>query len=222
MRYCSVKIVALTVLIAAPLNANGETVAGHASIVDGDTLVVQGTVIRLHGLDAAESGQRCISVDKRIARPGDDAEERLTALTRPSVTCTGSLHDDYGRLIAKCSTADKVEINRALVAEGLAWAYVKFSGDYVKDEAKAKDAGLGIWSMRCEPPWEFRAKRWEVAIQKAPDGCPIKGNISERGRIYHTPWSRHYSATKISAEKGERWFCNEGEALAAGWRAPVR
>ena len=45
------------------------------------------------------------------------------------------------------------------------------------------------------------------------------GNISKNGNIYHPPWSPWYTKTKISTEKGERWFCSEREAIDAGWRA---
>lgn len=49
--------------------------------------------------------------------------------------------------------------------------------------------------------------------------CVIKGNISSSGeRIYHEPGQRYYDATIIQPEKGERWFCSEAEARAAGWR----
>ena len=42
-------------------------------------------------------------------------------------------------------------------------------------------------------------------------------------RIYHTPWgSQWHRRTKISVDRGERWFCSEREALDAGWRAPLR
>jgi endonuclease YncB( thermonuclease family) len=55
----------------------------------------------------------------------------------------------------------------------------------------------------------------------APDGtCRIKGNISESGKIYHVPGSEWYERTQINPAKGERWFCTEVEAKAAGWRAP--
>jgi len=55
----------------------------------------------------------------------------------------------------------------------------------------------------------------------APAGdCRIKGNISDRGRIYHLPGSESYDRTKIDTARGERWFCTEAEARAAGWRAP--
>jgi endonuclease YncB( thermonuclease family) len=50
--------------------------------------------------------------------------------------------------------------------------------------------------------------------------CLIKGNISNNGHIYHVPGSRSYDATIIDESKGERWFCTEEEARAAGWRAP--
>jgi endonuclease YncB( thermonuclease family) len=58
-------------------------------------------------------------------------------------------------------------------------------------------------------------------ISPAPsDSCRIKGNISQSGRIYHVPGSPWYDQTKIDESKGERWFCTEAEARAAGWRAP--
>ena len=50
-------------------------------------------------------------------------------------------------------------------------------------------------------------------------GCKIKGNISQTGeRIYHVPGQEYYSATRVSAGKGERWFCSEEEARQAAWR----
>jgi hypothetical protein len=49
--------------------------------------------------------------------------------------------------------------------------------------------------------------------------CKIKGNISVSGeRIYHVPGQRYYSATEINPLSGERWFCSEADARAAGWR----
>lgn len=51
------------------------------------------------------------------------------------------------------------------------------------------------------------------------ENCNIKGNVNTRGeRIYHVPGQRYYDATEISASHGERWFCSEAEARAAGWR----
>ena len=134
--------------------------------------------------------------------------------------CVGDSEGDYGRLIAVCSVGN-VEINREMVILGLAWNFDKFSMDYKNIENIARNARLGVFQTATETPWQYRAKKWFVAVQKAPKGCPIKGNISSNGKIYHTPWSRDYKRTKITLEKGERWFCDEAVAIKAGWRAPV-
>lgn len=51
-------------------------------------------------------------------------------------------------------------------------------------------------------------------------GCAIKGNVSLKTgeRIYHLPGQRYYDKTVIDEGDGERWFCSEKEARAAGWR----
>ncbi|MGB8274292.1 MAG: hypothetical protein WCF16_03370 [Alphaproteobacteria bacterium] len=63
-----------------------------------------------------------------------------------------------------------------------------------------------------------QAQRPEPA---APErrGCQIKGNINDEGeRIYHVPGGQFYDRTRINQSNGERWFCTEAEARAAGWR----
>ena len=69
--------------------------------------------------------------------------------------------------------------------------------------------------LRLEPPAG-------LASHLAPSpACVIKGNISiGSGRhIYHLPGHRYYNETVISPQYGERWFCSEAEAQAAGWEA---
>lgn len=50
--------------------------------------------------------------------------------------------------------------------------------------------------------------------------CNIKGNInfSTGEKIYHLPEQKYYDSTQINEAAGERWFCTEEEAVAAGWR----
>jgi hypothetical protein len=52
----------------------------------------------------------------------------------------------------------------------------------------------------------------------------IKGNISFRTgeKIYHVPGGAFYDDTQIATEDGERWFCAEADAVAAGWRRSMR
>lgn len=57
-----------------------------------------------------------------------------------------------------------------------------------------------------------------------PDpSCAIKGNVNSRGeKIYHLPGQRDYHRTNIKPEEGDRWFCTEEEARAAGFRRALR
>lgn len=194
--------------------------AAELVLIDGDTLEIDGTRYRINAIDAPEYGQKCPRVGGGTWNCGEaslDALQRL--VSGQAVTCAERDRDDYQRVIATCYAGD-TDVGEALVQEGLAWAYVRFSDEYVAQEAAARAGQIGVWQSETLPAWEFRRQKWSLAEQEAPDGCPIKGNISQNGKIYHTPWSPWYSRTKINVSKGERWFCDEAEALDAGWRAP--
>ena len=195
---------------------------GAARIIDGDTLDIHGERVRLEGIDAPELAQTCGRRRGGTWRCGEAAAYALRRLTAArEVVCERQGKDKYGRTLGVCSV-DGRDINAELVREGLAWAFVHYSLSYVREEAEARAERLGVWQGAAEAPWDFRAdfraKRWAGAEVGAPRGCAIKGNVSAHGRIYHMPWSRWYGKVRIEAAKGERWFCSEAEALAAGWR----
>jgi hypothetical protein len=55
--------------------------------------------------------------------------------------------------------------------------------------------------------------------EQAIPNCEIKGNISVQGnKFFHVPGGRYYDGIEIQADKGERWFCTEAEAIDNGWR----
>jgi endonuclease YncB( thermonuclease family) len=216
-------------LIAASAGAGdaprgATTLAGAARVVDGDTLEIAGDRIRIFGVDAPESGQGCAGPSGEPYRCGEAAARRMAELTAGRRTvCAGDRRDRYGRLIALCRAGGR-DLGATLAREGLALAFRRYSPDYLAEEAAARAAGAGLWRGEFVAPWEFRARSWRTAGAGAPDpACPIKGNINRAGiRIYHTPYSRTYDATRVDPTRGERWFCSESEALAAGWRAPYR
>ena len=53
------------------------------------------------------------------------------------VTCRDEGTDKYDRVLGVCSV-EGVEINAELVRRGYAWAFVKYSERYVKEEAEAQ------------------------------------------------------------------------------------
>jgi len=198
-------------------------VRGRSLILDGDTIEINGVTIRLYGIDAPENGQVCTTRQGKKYNCGKAAEKGLAALIHSDVSCTGENYDQYDRLIAICYSNNR-EINKQMVLSGWALAYVKYSTDYIEFERTAQREKRGIWAGKFESPADFRSSKWRSALASAgKPGCPIKGNINNKGEhIYHAPWSRSYSRTKISLSRGERWFCSEDEALQAGWRAPYR
>ena len=95
-------------------------------------------------------------------------------------------------------------------------------------ENAASGSKRGLWQGEFQPPWEWRKEqRAEAALPRREHGqqpeCAIKGNVGSSGeRIYHVPGGYYYDKTVVTASKGERWFCSEAEARAAGWRRSKR
>ena len=208
-------------LDARPMPTPPSTASGIAKVIDGDTIDVQGTRVRLEGIDAPEATQNC---GQRWVGTWDCGLEAAAELSRLvdglQVQCESRGADKYGRMLGICFAGGR-DINAEMVRRGLAWAFVKYSTTYQHVEADARARKVGIWQGQAQAPWEYRRARWSIAENAAPEGCAIKGNVTAHGRIYHMPWSPWYEQIRIDPDKGERWFCSEAEAVAAGWR-PVQ
>jgi endonuclease YncB( thermonuclease family) len=192
---------------------------GVGRVVDGDTLDVGATRVRLEGIDAPEIAQTCQTAKGASWDCGIAAAKMLRSLAEDKdLACDRGGTDRYHRTLATCFGDDGIDIDEAMVRAGLAWAYVKYSVAYVGAEAKARRAKIGVWQGPAEAPWDFRRDEWKVAEATSPKGCAIKGNVSSRGRVYHMPWDPWYEAVSMDIAKGKRWFCSEAEAMAAGWR----
>lgn len=202
-----------------PLRAE---IAGTVRVIDGDTIDVGTTRIRLHGIDALERGQSCTTTTGQNWGCGDwttrQVHDRYAGRT---ARCAPLTKDRYGRIVARCFVNGQ-DIGQQLVQDGLAYAYRKYSYDYDLDEKRAYVADLGIHGFVAQSPARYRMTGGR-AEQVSGDGCRIKGNIARKGtRIYHLPGQAFYSRTWISPQKGERWFCTEAQARASGWRRAKR
>lgn len=141
--------------------ALAEPITGVPRIVDGDSIEISGTRIRLHGIDAPEARQSCTR-DSIEWACGLEATMALAALIeRNWVSCAKRDTDRYGRIVATCSVGGPkgIDLNRRMVLEGWALAYRRYSMDYVEVENEARDAGNGIWSGSFVTPWEWRRKK---------------------------------------------------------------
>jgi len=157
----------------ATSNGDGLTLSGSASVIDGDTLVVAGERIRLHGIDAPELDQTFWYRGQQLAC-GTMALAALQVLTAGvELTCRIVEYDIYGRLIGKCFAPNGVDIGQRLVLAGWALAYRHFSLDYVDAEDEARQAERGLWGGSFMMPWKWR-------VSMAQNAMPPGGRI-ERG-----------------------------------------
>lgn len=104
---------------AAPQLRAGQVLEGRCHVIDGDTIVIAGTHIRLAGIDAPELDQPY----------GQKAKFAMIALCKgQTVRAILTEGMTYERVVAKCLLPDGTDLSAALVAQGLALDWARFSG----------------------------------------------------------------------------------------------
>lgn len=152
-------VLVLTCILATPVPARADTITGTATVIDGDTIEIRGTRIRLEAIDAIEDRQRCTLPDGRAWRCGRDAAFALAdRIGRRPVSCSVAGKDRYGRLIATCFLGAD-DLNAWMVRNGWAVAYRRYGRQYVGEETAARREGRGIWASSFEMPWDWRRNR---------------------------------------------------------------
>ena len=138
---------------------DGEAIAGTVRVVDGDSLEIGQTRIRLFGIDAPELRQLC-----RDARGGDvtcglAARDALTRLIGGrDVSCAPAEAPSYDRIVAICKV-DGTDLSEAMARDGHAIELKAHSkGRYAAAERTARDARRGIWAGEFERPSEWRQR----------------------------------------------------------------
>ncbi len=157
MTFRKARLLFAAACLCAP-QAFADDLSGQASIIDGDTLEIHGTRIRLLGIDAPESSQLCRGDDGLQYRCGAKAANELDAfIARRPVDCLPVSLDQYGRTVAVCSIGG-VDLAGWLVRNGRALDWPQYSkGKYDKAQRDADHAGRGIWAGSYVAPWLFRA-----------------------------------------------------------------
>ena len=118
----------------------------QVAVIDGETLRVGGSVIRLAGIAAPERGDIC-----RGGRDcGGAATSMLAGLVRDRrVDCKLSGHDRAGRPFGDCD-ANGTDLSRAIVAAG--WARAEPEVPALADlELRARRQGAGLWAASAVP-----------------------------------------------------------------------
>jgi endonuclease YncB( thermonuclease family) len=233
-------IAAATPSLAQDAVNNAPALTGIARVIDGDTIAIGKTRIRLEGVDVPETGQICLDAAGERWSCGIEARDRLAEhIKGRGLNCNGRGKDRYDRTLAFC-LAGSEDVNEWIVREGWGLAYVEYSSVYVAEMRAARNERKGLWSGAFIAPWEWRHRDKQTVIlgalsvpttaqsillspasaANAPSPeCIIKGNINRHNgeRIYHMPGSLNYASINM-ADPAKRWFCSAEEAVAAGWR----
>ncbi len=220
---------------APPSFPDGTTPAKVVRVVDGDTIEVEVVgetyKVRYIGIDTPET------VDPR--RPvgcfGEEASAANRALVEGLIVgLEGDVSDTdaFGRLLRYVWVSSHEMDNAILVRDGYAQASayppdVRYQDFFDGLEAGARSAGRGLWGPVCletSAPTPAGSPAEGACDYSGTSEAVVKGNISTNSgeKIYHVPGGGFYEQTVIDEAAGERWFCTESDAVAAGWRISLR
>ena len=150
----------------AAQTAHTQSNSGIARVIDGDTIEVRGTHIRLDGIDAPESKQTCEANGRTYACGKQATEALIVLLGAQPVECTETSRDRYQRIIAKCRV-ESTDLGAWMVEHGWAVAFRRYSLEYVGAEDRARTAKLGLWAGTFEMPEDWRRQKTIQGLQRA-------------------------------------------------------
>jgi endonuclease YncB( thermonuclease family) len=231
-------------LLTLPAIAQAADVTGVPKIREGDQIQIGNSRIRLGGIDAPSVDQLCLNnAGERWTCGVAARDELIKHVGNKSWSCHARTTDRRGRTVARCEVEGE-DIQKWMVSNGWALAFVRISRDYEAEEKAAREAKAGMWQGAFIAPWDWRARNKKTTIlgaAKPPENastillasasgpvapspdCTIKGNVNRSGEcIYHTPASRWYAKIQMHVSKGTRWFCSVEDAEAAGCRETKR
>lgn len=216
--------------LAVPATSAPPVIADHDStiVIDGDTIQIGGAVFQLSGIDAPELGQIC-GRGRHRRHCGLDAAyaiRKLITLATPPIACY-RVGGTAVAPVASCVRGGE-DLSLAMLEAGHVVAAPEGSSVYPPAEAPllrrtenlAKAASMGIWRSDFVWPWEWRRQKETTGREGIVDpACVVKGKVTEVGeRLYYGPLDEAYETLTVDPGIGDRLFCSDDQARAAGWR----
>jgi endonuclease YncB( thermonuclease family) len=195
-------------ILLVPASAPAQSLSGTVRAVDGDTLVMTGTRIRLFGIDAPEAAQTCNRAGEAWAC-GTDASAVLAELVAGrQVSCIQRDRDDYGRAVATCAVG-RIDLGAAMVGAGYAIAYRRYSDAYLADETRARALGIGLWASQFDDPAAWRIAHGDTPPERRAASEPREdpgawgASTSGPAAVYYRNCSEARAAGAAPLRRGE-------------------
>ena len=149
----------LSFAIDAVRSPTGPKIKGSVTgLVNGNTFLFNGDVVRLYGIDVPDLKQNCKANGNMSYACGEQALAELDAfLNGKEVVCALGDKDASGVYMATCYV-DEEDVAALMVHDGWAVADKKQSQKYVEEEKSAYLRKAGLWNGKFEAPWVWRAK----------------------------------------------------------------
>jgi endonuclease YncB( thermonuclease family) len=127
-----------------------QEISGIAEVRSGNEIALDGTVVRLFGLQAPAPDARC-DLSEGQYRCGIVAWAELVRLADGrDLSCDIETRTGEGQLVATCYQGER-DLNEALVRSG--WAEARADVErYQVDQDEARRARRGLWAERIRPP----------------------------------------------------------------------
>ncbi|MGY3238418.1 endonuclease YncB(thermonuclease family) [Bradyrhizobium sp. USDA 4472] len=232
---------ALLALITSPVCA--ATLSGVPRILDGNTIEIEQTTIRLSGIEAPETDQICLDARGRKWACGVAARDELIKHANGRTwDCQTQRLDEQRRALGNCLIEGE-DVNAWMVRSGWALSAGAAQHSYVIYELVASTNYAGLWSGAFIAPWDWRNRNratiivggnsvpvdaqelllGSILLSEPPSPeCLIKGTHRSGERIYLMPLQPGYEQIDMTNKRGERWLCSEAEARATGWHKAAR
>ena len=140
----------------------GVCILSAVTVVDGDTLRVGDTRIRIIGIDSPEPSQTCKTNGGLLWKCGLEASKYMKQMVAGhQLQCSPQGTDYWNRILAMCGIVgtDK-DIGREMVDNGWALLYKDYP-PYQDSLESAKENKFGIWAGQFIDPYHWRkGKRW--------------------------------------------------------------
>ena len=181
---------------AVPLSERHLWVSGIPYVVDGDSLGLNGELIRLAGIDAPEVDQLCYR-GNIPHRCGIDSRAWLAAqIEDKRIDCRIHHRDGAQRLVSTCWSEGR-DIGGQSVRAGwaLVWAGMESPYGGIEEEARSEQAGM--WAFDFRHPAQWRSIMDDE--RKAQDGAMAAGDQPTTKPFPYIPFTQRHAISPPAA-----------------------